>query len=132
MALQFIRPDDPSLSDTEEQQVLVEQTPGYYPEFAAFLQGELQGAGGRLLFRAPSGKVYSVRQTEENSEDLEGIRISLLVPEKTDSQTLNEAIDEDIWSFLEWLVEKVGGEWTREALLKTGAIYKVPGVPKRI
>ncbi len=37
-----------------------------------------------------------------------------------------EATDEDIWRFLEWLIPRVGGEWTLEALKATGKVYKIP------
>ena len=37
-----------------------------------------------------------------------------------------EAIDEDIWHFLEWLVPRAGAEWTLDALKATGKVYKIP------
>jgi hypothetical protein len=53
-----------------------------------------------------------------------GIEIRTLVPgfDPVDP----DAIDEDVWRFLEWLISRVGGEWTLEALKTTGKVYTIP------
>jgi hypothetical protein len=37
-----------------------------------------------------------------------------------------EAADRDLWAILGWLVEGVGEPWTREGLVTSGQIFRVP------
>ena len=76
-------------------------------------------------FRAASGREYEVMFTSRSGERFpSGLEIHALVPgfDPVDP----EATDEDIWRFLEWLIPRVGGEWTLEALKATGKVYKIP------
>lgn len=76
-------------------------------------------------FRAASGREYEVVFTSRSGHRFpSGLEIHALVPgfDPVDP----EAIDEDIWRFLEWLIPRVGGEWTLEALKATGKVYKIP------
>lgn len=119
-------------SEQPERRVLIEQSPAHYPEFAAFILKELGPAGGALYFRGSSGLNYRLGNVDSaDPEGLEGVEICLRLPAgqaDPDPQT----IDEDLWPVLEWLIEGVGGEWSLDSLRKTGAIYKIPGAPRRI
>ena len=69
---------------------------------------------------------------EENPEGLRGIEICLRSADKGGQIISGDVVDRDLWMFLEWLVQKVGMEWTLKILRKTGAIYRIPGAPERV
>lgn len=129
--LEFISRAEADERGTHEEQILVEQMPGHYPEFYEFLKGQLDAAGGTLYFRGPSMMTYSLGWLPEGDPlQMQGIQICSRMEDP--GQTLShDIIDLDIWALLEWLVQGVGGEWSLDALRKTGAIYKVPGAPLR-
>ena len=77
------------------------------------------------------GFFYITSLAEEDPVSLTGIEICLMETQPDASQISDETIDLDLWSFLEWLLEQVGGEWTPEALSKTGAVYRVPDASER-
>jgi hypothetical protein len=131
MALEWINRDEADALGAIEEQVLLEQTPDYYPEFGAFMKRELEGAGGDLFFRGNSGIVYRVgRLSSSDRNELQGIEICARMA--GGGQTLaGEDVDTDLWPFFEWLIEGVGGEWSVEALRTTGSIYKIPGAPEK-
>lgn len=133
MAIEWITCEEADRLGTEEEQVLIEQCPDHYPEFGAFLQRELERAGGSLFFRGISGMVYGVGPVEEKQPaGLKGIEICLRSAGGGRETIPGDIIDRDLWAFLEWLVGEVGGEWTLEALRKVGAIYRIPGAPERV
>jgi len=132
MEIEWITHEEADRAGTQEKQVLIEQTPDHYPEFNAFLKRELEHAGGNLFFRGISGMVYRVGAVKENTEGLRGIEICLRSTDREDQMISGDIVDRDLWTFLEWLVGKVGMEWTLEALDKTGAIYRIPGAPQRV
>ena len=130
MDIELITLEEAEAAGGSEEQVLVEQTPGFYPEFEVFLRKEMGERGGRLTFRGPSGMAYAVAPAKDSPQCSQGIRIS--VRKKSDSPAVDPTkIDLDLWSFLEWLMDQAGGEWSKDALRKTGVIYKVPGAPDR-
>ena len=131
MEIEWIPHKEADQAGTQEEQVLIEQIPDHYQEFNALLQGELEHAGGSLFFRGISGMVYRVGMVEENPEGLRGIEICLRSAGRGRQVISGDIVDRDLWPFLEWLVQKVGMEWTLEALRKTGAIYRIPGAPER-
>jgi hypothetical protein len=96
-------------------EVLCEQSPGHYPEFLVALRAEL-GAGGARVFRAASGGTYRLRLTADEHA----------VVERAGEPGPAEEVDRDLWPLLEWLVDIVGGEWTRAALRSTGSLYRAP------
>lgn len=131
MTIQFLRAQEADLARAVPRQVLLEQNPGFYQEFRDFLVNRMESEGGNLFFRGPSCQVYRVSLAEEDPVSLTGIEICLMETQPDASQISDETIDLALWSFLEWLLEQVGGEWTPEALSKTGAIYRVPGASER-
>lgn len=76
-------------------------------------------------FRAPSGREYEVVFLSRSGQRFpSGLEIHALVP---GFEPLDEdGADEDVWRFLEWLIPRVGGEWTLEALRSTGKVYRIP------
>ena len=111
--------------------VIAEERLGHYPGFrealieAFGLTAAHADGGPPGYFRAASGREYRVVFTSRSGERFpSGLEIQALVPgfDPVDP----EANDEDVWRFLEWLVPRVGGEWTLEALKATGKVYKIP------
>jgi hypothetical protein len=131
MTIQFLRAQEADLAGAVPRQVLLEQNPGFYKEFKDFLMNRMDGEGGSLFFRGPSRQLYRVSPAEEGATGLPGIEICLMESRPNAPEASDKTIDLDLWSFLEWLLEKVGGEWTPEALSKTGAIYRAPGASER-
>jgi hypothetical protein len=110
------------------EQVLVEQTPGHYPEFREFIRRELDGAGGMIYFRGGSGSYYRLAVMDPAQSDIEGIEVCVCLT--SSGQTLtSEIINQDLWDLLEWIIQGVGGDWTLEDLRQTGAIYRIAGSP---
>jgi hypothetical protein len=111
--------------------VMAEERLGHYAGFrealiAAFGLTATHADGGPPgYFRAASGREYEVVLISRSGQRFPaGLEIHALVP---GFETIDpEATDEDIWHFLEWLIPRVGGEWTLEALKATGKVYKIP------
>lgn len=111
--------------------VMTEERLGHYAGFRealvkAFSLTPAHADGGEPgFFRAPSGREYQVVFLSRSEQRFpSGLEIHALAPgfDPVDPQ----AIDEDVWRFLEWLIPRVGGEWTLDALKATGKVYKVP------
>jgi hypothetical protein len=111
--------------------VLVEERLGHYPGFrealieAFGLTAAHADGGPPGYFRAASGREYEVVFMARSGHRFpSGMEIRALIPgfDPVDPQ----AADEDVWRFLEWLIPRVGGEWTLEALKATGKVYKIP------
>lgn len=127
MTIELITDRQADVAGRAEERVLLEQRPGFYPEFQAALDELLQARGGRLCFRAPSGGIYVLRPVAGDGPA--GVEIGL---RKTDAPPAEpEVVDRDLWAFFEWLMDRVGGEWSSDALRRTGAIYRMPGAPER-
>jgi len=131
MIIHFLRAAEVDLAGAVPRQVLLEQNPAFYSEFNDILMKHIEERGGSLFFRGPSRQVYRVSLTGEDSVSLTGIEICLMESQANAGHISDETIDLDLWPFLEWLLEQAGGEWTAEALVKTGAIYRVPGASER-
>jgi 2-haloacid dehalogenase len=113
--------------------LLVEPSLGHYPEFRSFLAtafelgapgpGEpgllnLEGRFYELVFVGRSGQQFPA-----------GVEINALV---VGLAPLDEAAaDADLWAILQWLVEGAGGEWSADALVTTGEIYRIPALRPR-
>ena len=111
--------------------LLVEERLGHYPGFReavieAFKLTPAHADGGPAgYFRAASGREYQVVFLSRSGQRFpSGLEIHALVP-GFDPIDIDGA-DEDVWRFLEWLVPRVGGEWTLEALKSTGKVYRIP------
>ena len=131
MSIEIIAAADIRAQKVRRVFVMVEERLGHYPGFrealieAFGLTSAHADGGSPGYFRAASGREYEVVFTSRSGHRFpSGLEINALVPgfDPVDP----EAIDEDIWRFLEWLIRRVGGEWTLEALKATGKVYKIP------
>ena len=111
--------------------VLLEDRLGHYAGFREVLVSAFDltpahaDGGAPGYFRAASGREYQVVFTSRSGQRFpSGLEIHALVPgfEPVDP----DAIDQDVWHFLEWLIPRVGAEWTLDALKATGKVYKIP------
>jgi hypothetical protein len=129
MVVNWISGDEAAKAGDREEQVLLEQSPDHYPEFGRFIRAEMDRAGGQLYFQGKSGTVYSVSNAPiPGANRLAGIQIAMRTTLQGATIT-QDKVDLDLWPFFEWLVTGAGGDWTRDALRKTGAIYRIPGAP---
>lgn len=131
MSIEILTPANIRAQGVRRVFVMVEERLAHYAGFrealiAAFGLTPTQADGGPPgYFRAASGREYEVVFTSRSGHRFpSGLEIHALIPgfDPVDA----EAIDEDIWLFLEWLIPRVGGEWTLEALKATGKVYKIP------
>jgi 2-haloacid dehalogenase len=108
--------------------LLTEPSVGHYPEFRRFL-GEVFGlhddrVGSPGLLRLDDRYYEWVFLGRSGKPFPSGVEIHALVP---GVEPLDEAVaDRDLWRILQWLVSGVGGDWSVEALLTTGRIYRIP------
>jgi len=128
--IEWVDQETADRAGTKEELVLREQAPAHYPEFLNFLNSKLSQDHGNLFFRAPSGNIYVVRLV---SDEVTPPRheILILVRKGDDTEIGDENVNQELWPFLEWLLEGVGGEWTVNALRQTASIYRIPGAPQR-
>lgn len=126
-SIEFISDEDAKSAGHIEERVLYEQRPGFYPEFEAVINPLLQARKGRAFFRAPSGFIYRIGSVEQTDGGGDAVEICVRKSSRVPSDS--EVTDTDLWAFLQWLVSKVGGEWSKDGLRKTGALYKIPGAP---
>jgi hypothetical protein len=131
MSIEIVSSADLRTEKSRTVFVMNEERLGHYAGFRealieAFRLTPAHADGGPPgYFRAASGREYQVVFTSRSGERFpSGLEIHVLVPgfDPVDP----EAIDEDVWRFLEWLIPRVGGEWTLEALKATGKVYKIP------
>ena len=131
MNVEIISPADIRAQKYRRVFVMVEERLGHYADFRealidAFGLTPAHADGGSPgYFRVASGREYEVVFTSRSGQRFpSGLEIHALVPgfDAIDP----EVTDEDMWRFLEWLIPRVGGEWTLEALRATGKIYKIP------
>jgi len=131
MSIEVISPIDIRAQNARRVFVMAEERLGHYAGFRealiiAFGLTPAHADGGPPgYFRTASGREYEVTFISRSGYRFpSGLEIQALVPgfDPVDA----EAIDEDIWRFLEWLIPRVGGEWTLEALKATGKVYKIP------
>jgi hypothetical protein len=112
--------------------VLTETRLDHYDEFRRFFRNELDlrpqdvDGGANRFFQAESGRVYEMIFVGKTGRAFPaGLEICLLVFD-IDPIPPEEEIDRDLWEFLQWMIQGVGGEWTLEALEATGYLYRVP------
>jgi hypothetical protein len=108
--------------------LLAEHDLGHYPEFRAFLARTFalddDPFGPPGLLRV-GDRIYEITFVGRSGRPFpDGAEIGALVP---GLEPLDEiAADRDLWAILGWIVEGVGGEWDRDALVTTGRIYRIP------
>jgi hypothetical protein len=109
--------------------VLTEDRIGHYPEFRDFFVKrfslDTNGLSCSGYIRGPSGTIYSlvfVGRSEEPFPD--GVEIYALV--EALEPLSEEDVDTDLWAFLRWVIDGVGGDWKVEDLDATGRLYQLP------
>jgi hypothetical protein len=118
----------PSVEGKRRAFVLAEDRIGHYPEFRAFFANifDLERVGLREpgYVAAPSGAEYELVFIGRSGEPFPaGVEIYALVPAL---EPLDEdAVDRDLWGFLRWMVEGVGGAWTLVDLDATGRLFQI-------
>lgn len=121
--------DAPDLAGRRLALVLTEDRIGHYPEFRDFFVGVFAldriGLGSPGYLRAPSGLVYALVFIGRSGEPFpSGVEIHAVADglEPLDA----DALDRDLWAILGWMIDGVGGAWTRDALESTGRLYRIP------
>jgi len=112
-----------------EALVLAEDRLGHYPEFREFFIRHFALETGGLsrpgYVRAPSGMSYALVFVGRSGEPFpEGIEIYALADAL--EPLSDEDVDTDLWAFLSWMIDGIGGEWTVEDLDVTGRLYQLP------
>jgi hypothetical protein len=119
----------PGLDGKRRALVLTEDRVGHYPEFREFFirrfSLDTDGLARSGHIRAPSGTIYSLVFVGRSGKRFpDGLEIYALVDAL---EPLNEAdVDTDLWAFLRWLIQAIGGEWKVEDLDATGRLYELP------
>ena len=119
----------PSLEDKRTALVLAEDRVGHYPEFREFFirrfSLDIGGLSGPGYVRAPSGMMYSLVFVGRSGEPFpDGLEIYALADAL---EPLSEGdVDSDLWAFLRWMIQGIGGEWKVEDLDATGRLYQLP------
>jgi hypothetical protein len=125
----------PSLDDKRTVLVLAEDRVGHYPEFREFfIRRFFLGTGGLSrpgYVRAPSGMIYSLVFIGRSGESFpDGLEIYALADAL--EPLSEEDIDADLWAFLRWMIQNIGGEWKVEDLDATGRLYQLPFLSRQL
>jgi hypothetical protein len=122
---------EPDLADMRLSIVLAEHRIGHYAEFRDFFVRvfELDRIGLERpgYVTAPSGSVYALVFIGRSGEPFPaGVEIYAIVPALEPLDDM--AVDRDLWAILCWMIEGVGGDWTKADLEATGRLYHLPWV----
>jgi len=116
-------------ADRRRQVVLTEFQLGHVPAFRQAFIDHFRVVGRELpetpgFFRGPTGGLYEVVLTARSGDPVPaGLEIAA-IPARFVPLSSSE-VDKDLWAFLDWLLERVGPPWTREALGRIAAIYRI-------
>ncbi|WP_426435487.1 hypothetical protein [Bradyrhizobium genosp. P] len=113
--------------------VLAEDRVGHCPEFREFFIRRFSldtgGPSRPGYVRAPSGMIYLLVFVGRSGELFpDGIEIYALADAL--EPLSDEDVDTDLWAFLNWMIQGVGGEWKVEDLDATGRLYQLPFVSR--
>jgi hypothetical protein len=109
--------------------VLAEDRVGHYPEFREFFirrfSLDTNGLSKSGYIRGPSGTIYSLVFVGRSGEPFpDGLEVYALVDAL--EPLSEEDVDTDLWAFLRWMIQGLGGEWKVEDLDATGRLYQLP------
>jgi hypothetical protein len=121
--------EEPGLDGKRRALVLAEDRLGHYPEFRQFFirrfSLETRGLSRPGYVRAPSGMIYVLVFIGRSGEPFpDGIEIYALADAL--EPLGEEDVDTDLWAFLRWMIDGVGGAWKVEDLDATGLLYQLP------
>lgn len=112
--------------------VLREPRLSHYEEFRDFLRRHFSltaqdAERGRCVYLSTdAGRLYELAFLAGTGGPYpSGLTVSLLVEGSNPSPDPDE-IDEDVWAFLRWLVQGIGGEWTVDNLDRLALLYGLP------
>ncbi len=111
MTIKWITAEEAKASGANEERVLLEKTPHFCSAFNTLLMKKMDKAGSDCFFRGPSGMGYRLVSLMDDSSGVAGIAIHLLRTAEPGTPRDQSEIDLDIWAFLGWLIDGVGGEW---------------------
>jgi hypothetical protein len=121
--------EQPSLDGKRRALVLTEDRVGHYPEFREFFVRrfslDTDGLSESGYIRGPSGMIYSLVFVGRSGEPFpDGLEVYALVDAL--EPLSEESVDTDLWAFLKWMIQGIGGEWNVEDLDATGRLYQLP------
>ncbi|WP_428486174.1 hypothetical protein [Rhodopila sp.] len=121
----------PNLAGKRLAFALAEDRIGHYPEFRDYFRRTFDldrvGLAEPGFVTAPSGLCYALVFIGRSGEPFpSGLELYAVVDalEPIDDGVL----DTDLWAILGWMIEGVGGPWTRRDLEATGRLYRIPAV----
>lgn len=117
-------------SALRRQVVLTEFGLGHVPAFRQVFADHF-GVRARVLpeepawFRSPAGHLYEVVLTARAGEPVPGgVEVAALPGRFTPLDAA--VVNEDVWAFLRWVVERAGEPWTLHALDRVAGLYRIP------
>jgi hypothetical protein len=121
--------EGPGLDGKRRALVLTEDRIGHYPEFREFFTRrfslDTNGLSKSGYIRGPSGMIYSLVFVGRSGEPFpDGLEVYALVDAL--EPLSEEDVDTDLWAFLRWMIQGLGGEWKVEDLDATGRLYQLP------
>ena len=140
--------ETPSHDGKRKTLVLAEDRVGHYPEFREFFirrfsldtsglskSGYIRGPSGTILDRSHAAlrgmpsegwcDLHSLGFVGRSGEPFpDGLEVYALVDAL--EPLSEEDVDTDLWAFLRWMIQGVGGEWKVEDLDATGRLYQLP------
>ena len=126
--------EKPSHDGKRTALVLVEDRVGHYLEFREFFirrfSLDINSLSRSGYIRAPSGLIYSLVFVGRSGEPFpDGLEVYALVDAL--EPLSEEDVDTDLWAFLRWMIQGIGGEWKVEDLDETGRLYQLPFLSRR-
>jgi len=118
----------PAPDGTRQAFLLAEDRLGHYPEFRDFFRRQFDldriGLASPGYIAAPSNGIYALVFIGRSGESFpSGLEVYAIV---SSLEPLDDAVvDRDLWAFLRWMMDGVGGEWSAEKLDATGRLYKL-------
>ena len=119
----------PDLTGKRLAFALAEDRIGHYVEFRAYFVRIFDldriGLAEPGFVQAPSGFAYALVFIGRSGDPFpSGVEVYAVVDalEPIDDSVL----DSDLWAILGWMIEGVGGPWTRHDLEETGRLYRIP------
>src|SRR5260370_26024905 len=121
--------EKPSPEGKRTTLVLAEDRVGHYPEFREFFVRRFSldpnGLSKSGYIRCPSGMIYSLVFVGHSGEPFpDGLEVYALVDAL--EPVSEENVDTDLWAFLRWMIQGIGGEWKVEDLDSTSRLYQLP------